>query len=271
MPHVLSLPLHVKKNKFLGILKWIGVSLLIFSLSSPVLKNTQESLRLSHAIMLLMDVSESMSRGLSNNGTFVQSKFTLSKEIAASFVAQRENDNVGVIVFGDFAYVATPLTYDHQSASMIVQNIDKDSAGKKTAMYDALFLGVRLLQKNSAKEKVMILLTDGFNTTGKVSLDAAIRAIESEKIKVYAIGIGREGEYDETVLKAISTQSGGAFFRASSGKMLEEVYRKIDQMEKSLQTSNTKISFQYLYMYPLLLSFFVLSSYVYLRRQEELA
>ncbi|MBV5278931.1 MAG: VWA domain-containing protein [Campylobacteraceae bacterium] len=270
IPHLLAMPLHVKKNRLLSFLKWLSIGLLIFSLASPVMKNKEESLHFSHALMLLMDVSESMSRGglSSSNGAF-QSKFTLSKQIASSFVKQRENDNIGVIVFGDFAYVATPLTFDHQSASMIVQNIDKDSAGKKTAMYDALFLAARLLQKNSAKEKVIILLTDGFNTTGKISLDAALRSIESEKIKVYAIGVGRNGEYDEEVLNMIAHQSGGAFFKASSGKMLEEVYSRIDKMEKSLQSSQSKVSVDYLYMYSLILGFFTLLFYMGLTLKEE--
>lgn len=268
IPHLLSMPLHVKRSKFSLILKWLSIVMVITALSSPVTRYQSDAVKLSHAVMLLMDVSESMSRaGLDVLSS--KSKFDTSKEIAASFIAQRENDTVGVIVFGEFAYVATPLTFDHQSASSIVQNLNEGVAGKRTAMYDALFLATRLLQKNSAKEKVAILLTDGFNTAGKITLEAALRAVESEKIKVYAIGIGRSGEYDEAILSLIALKSGGAFFKASSERMLVEVYQKIDAMEKSLQKSEAPVSTNYLYMYPLFVSLLALFWYLHRRIKEE--
>ncbi|MDD2784876.1 MAG: VWA domain-containing protein [Sulfuricurvum sp.] len=267
IPHLLSMPLHVKRSKFSFVLKWLSIVMMLLALSSPTIRYQSDAVKLSHAVMLLMDVSESMSRaGLDTRNS--KSKFDMSKEIAASFIEQRENDNVGVIVFGDFAYVATPLTFDHQSASNIVQNLNEGIAGKRTAMYDALFLATRLLQKNSAKEKVVILLTDGFNTAGKITLEAVLRTVESEKIKVYAIGIGRSGEYDETLLNLIAQKSGGVFFRANSEQMLVEVYQKIDTMEKSLQKSEAPISINYLYMYPLLVALVALFWYVYRRIKE---
>ncbi|WP_263832224.1 vWA domain-containing protein [Sulfurospirillum oryzae] len=260
MPHFLSMPLHVKSHRLQTILKWLGISMLFTALASPVIQSKEEQLRLSHSILLLLDVSESMHKELFDR-TSMKSKFVLSKQLAASFIEKRKMDNIGVIIFGDFAYVATPLTYDFESASMIVQNLEEGIAGTKTAMYDALFLATRLLQKNSAKEKVVVLLTDGFNTTGNVPLEAALRALESEKIKVYAIGIGREGEFDEGVLSLLAQKSGGAFFKANSAKTLEEIYTKIDAMEQSLQSASGKYRYQYLYMYPLLAAFLALLGY----------
>lgn len=260
IPHLLSMPLHVKTHHLQTILKWLGVSMLFTALASPVIQSKEEQLRLSHSILLLLDVSESMHKELFDRTT-MKSKFVLSKELAAAFIEKRKMDNIGVIVFGDFAYVATPLTYDYESASMIVQNLEEGVAGNKTAMYDALFLATRLLQNNSAKEKVVVLLTDGFNTTGNIPLDAALRALESEKIKVYAIGIGREGEFDEGVLNVFAQKSGGAFFKANNAKTLEEIYIKIDAMEQSLQNSSGEYHYQYLYMYPLLVAFLALLGY----------
>jgi Ca-activated chloride channel family protein len=260
IPHLLSMPLHVKTHHLQTILKWLGISMLFTALASPVIQSKEKQLRLSHSILLLLDVSESMHKELFDRTT-MKSKFVLSKELAAAFIEKRKMDNIGVIVFGDFAYVATPLTYDYESASMIVQNLEEGVAGNKTAMYDALFLATRLLQNNSAKEKVVVLLTDGFNTTGNIPLDAALRALESEKIKVYAIGIGREGEFDEGVLNVFAQKSGGAFFKANNAKTLEEIYTKIDTMEQSLQNSSGKYHYQYLYMYPLLVAFLALLGY----------
>ncbi|MDD3344098.1 MAG: VWA domain-containing protein [Sulfurospirillaceae bacterium] len=266
IPHLLAMPLHVKRSKLSFITKWLSIVMFILALSSPITHVPGHTSKLSHAVMLLMDVSESMSRGLGVMNA--RSKFDTSKEIAASFIKQRENDNVGVIVFGEFAYVATPLTFDHDSAATIIQNLNEGIAGKRTAMYDALFLATRLLQKNSAKEKVAILLTDGFNTAGQISLEAALRAVESEKIKVYAIGIGRSGEYDEAILQLIAHKSGGAFFKANSEQMLVDVYQKIDLMEKSLQRAQSPTHAKYLYMYPLFVGLLALFGYVGLRLKE---
>ena len=260
MPHFLSLPLHVKTHRLQTVLKWLGISMLFIALASPVIQSKEEELRLSHSILLLLDVSESMHKELFDRTT-MKSKFVLSKQLAADFIEKRKVDNIGVIVFGDFAYVATPLTYDYESASMIVQNLEEGIAGKKTAMYDALFLATRLFQHNNAKEKVVVLLTDGYNTTGNIPLDAALRALESEKIKVYAIGIGREGEFDEGVLTLFAQKSGGAFFKANNAKTLEEIYAKIDAMEQSLQSSSGKYHYRYLYMYPLIVAFLALLGY----------
>jgi len=262
MPHFLSLPLHVKTNRLEMVLKWFMLTMLFTALSSPVLQTKEEQLRLSHSLLLLLDVSESMHQSMVDHTT-MKSKFLLSKQMASSFIQKRKDDTIGVIVFGDFAYVATPLTYDYESASMIVQTIEEGIAGTKTAMYDALFLATRLLQKNSAKEKVVILLTDGFNTTGQIPLEAALRALESEKIKVYAIGVGAEGEFDEPVLRLLAQKSGGEFFKANSAKTLEGIYTKIDAMERSLQKSSGKYHHTYLFHYPLLLALFSLLGYIY--------
>ena len=130
MPHFLSLPLHVKTNRLEMVLKWFMLTMLFTALSSPVLQTKEEQLRLSHSILLLLDVSESMHQSMVDHTT-MKSKFLLSKQMASSFIQKRKDDTIGVIVFGDFAYVATPLTYDYESASMIVQTIE-EAVMKKT-------------------------------------------------------------------------------------------------------------------------------------------
>lgn len=272
MPHVLLMPLHVKRTWLAPALKWLGICMLILALSSPFLRQRQEPLQLSHTIMLMIDVSESMNGGgletlgstnQTENSPLSASKFQVAKKVASEFAATRENSNIGVIVFGDFAYVATPLTYDRQSVSTILTSLEEGIAGSMTAMYDGLFLGVRLLQKNSAKEKVAILLTDGYNTAGHISLDVALRALESENIRVYTIGIGQAGDYDERVLRQIAKASNGEFFEANSENTLQLVYQKIDTLERSLQRSIAEPLVEHLFIYPLLVAFFSLLSYMY--------
>lgn len=279
IPHLLSMSSRMKRQWLAPFLKWLGICMLILSLSAPILKQRQEPLQLTHTIMLMIDVSESMNGGsLDANSsandvsksTLSGSKFQIAKRVASEFAATRENSNIGVIVFGDFAYVATPLTYDRQSVSTILNGLEEGIAGSMTAMYDALFLGVRLLQKNSAKEKIAILLTDGYNTAGRISLDVALRALESEKIRVYTIGIGQPGEYDKDVLRQIARASDGEFFEANSAHALESVYQKIDHLERSLQRSSAEPLIEHLFIYPLFLAFFSLLGYMFYALKDEL-
>ena len=245
---------------------------------SPFSTHRNEPLQLSHTIMLLIDVSESMNgSGLESSSDFVKdmqnapelnTKFQLAKYMAAEFVKKQASSNVGVIVFGDFAYVATPLTYDKDMVATILNGLDEGIAGTMTAMYDALFLGVRLLKKNDAKEKVVILLTDGYNTAGRIGLEPTFRAIESEKIRVYTIGVGKKGEYDVNVLKKLATISNGEFFEANSAFALKEVYAKIDELERSLQRSTAEPMKDFLYIYPLLLSLLSLMGYFWYTKRH---
>lgn len=278
IPHLLLMPLHVKSRWLVPCLKWLGICMIILALSSPVLRQRQEPFQLSHTIMMMIDVSESMNGGgldtntstnESHNGSLSGSKFQIAKKVASEFTTNRENSTIGLIVFGDFAYVATPLTYDRQSVSTILQGLEEGIAGSMTAMYDALFLGVRLLQKNSAKEKIAILLTDGYNTAGHISLNVALRALKSEKIRVYTIGIGQKGDYDEGVLRQIAHASNGEFFEAQSAYALELVYQKIDTLERSLQRSIAEPLVEHLFIYPLLIAFLSLLGYMFYALKDE--
>ncbi|MFT7003852.1 MAG: Ca-activated chloride channel family protein [Sulfurimonas sp.] len=271
IPHILAMPIHVKRNWLSPLLKWIGISMLILALSSPYFSKRKEPLHLSHTIMMMIDVSSSMNGAVVDaknsikdiNATSLSgSKFEIAKQIASDFAIKQENSNLGVIVFGDFAYVATPLTYDKKTVSDILKGLEEGIAGSGTAMYDALFLGVSLLEKNKAKEKVTILLTDGYNTAGRIGLSTVLRALESQKVKVYTIGIGQKGDYDEAVLNKIALSSNGKFFTANSSNALKKVYAQIDALERSLQRSTAESSIDYLFMYPLMISFFALLWYM---------
>lgn len=248
-------------------LKWIGIISFITALASPILKEPQKEDRPAHAVVMLMDTSESMvkeARGFFG-GSAVSDKFEKAKKIAAKYIEQRVGDHVGIVVFGDFAYVASPLSFDHKSTAMLLANTQQGIAGNKTAMFDALFMSTRLLKDTKAKEKVAILLTDGFNTSGKVPLQAALRALKSENIKVFAIGLGRAGEFDVKTLRYIAKESGGEFFHSLSADGLQEVYEKIEKIQKSKLKSEEKYHIEYLYTYPLVLSFFSLLIYMIFR------
>jgi len=266
MPNFANISSSIKSNIFKEILKWLSIILLITSLASPVSKKSEAATKPAHAVMLLMDVSDSMSQGgiLVNSLGRVANKLSVAKSMASDYIKQRLNDHVGVIVFGDFAYVASPLSFDHDSVAKLLDTVNKGVAGSKTAMYDALFLSARLLKNSPAKQKVAILLTDGFNTAGDIPYSVALRAVESEKMKVYTIGIGNYGEYDERALNEIAKKSGGEFFRANDASSLKIIYEQIDKLEKSKLKDKPKYQKTYLYMYPLGVSFFFFLLYTLL-------
>lgn len=269
MPGFINHSLHVKKDYLSEILKWLCIVLLITALASPVGKIPFSQTKPAHGVMLLMDVSDSMSQGrmaVNSIGSY-STKLNVAKVIASEYVEQRSNDHVGLIVFGDFAYVASPLSFDHKSSADILQRMQMGMAGRKTAMYDALFLSARLLKKSPAKEKIVILLTDGVNTSGQVPFNAALRAIEDEKIRVFTIGVGRRGDFDERVLKEIANKSGGEFFMAGDASALKSVYEHIDRLQKSNLKQKSNYDKEYLYMYPLAGAIVFLFLYVVYRRR----
>ena len=272
MPNFANISLSVRKNYLKEMLKWLGIILLITSLASPISKKSESATKPAHAVMLLMDVSDSMSQGriLTNSFGAVSNKLSVAKSMASDYIKQRVDDHVGVIVFGDFAYVASPLSFDHDSVAKLLGTVTRGVAGKRTAMYDALFLSARLLKNSKAKQKVAILLTDGFNTAGDIPYSVALRAIQSEEMKVYTIGIGGYGEYDEKALREIAKKSDGEFFRANDASSLKKIYERIDKLEKSKLKDKPKYIKTYLYMYPLSLAFAFLFVYILLhvRRRE---
>lgn len=267
MPNFSGISLHVRKDYLRELLKWLSILALLTAVASPISKTSIAATKPAHAVMLLMDVSDSMSQGRMAINALggASDKLSVAKVMAADYIKERENDHVGIVVFGDFAYVASPLSFDHQSSAALLETIQRGTAGSKTAMYDALFLAARLLKESKAKQKVVILLTDGFNTSGSIPYNAALRAIESEKLKVFTIGIGQYGEYDERILKDIATKSAGEFFASSDAQSLKKVYEHIDKLQKSKLDSKVKYQTIYLYMYPLSLAIF--SFFLYLLLQ----
>lgn len=260
----------LKRSSLKEILKWFSIFFLVVSLASPVLKSAKSSTKPAHAVMQLLDVSDSMSQGRIplGDGVSVANKLSVAKEIASTYIKQRKNDHVGIIVFGDFAYVATPLSFDYESTSKILEGLTRGIAGKRTSLYDALFSSARLLKKSPAKQKVVILLTDGFDTSSKVPYSVSKRAILDENIKVFSIGIGRYGEYDERVLRDIAKSTGGKFFRANSANTLLRVYEEIDKLQKDKLKDRIKYKKEYLYMFPLVIAILSLFGYLFLRGDE---
>ena len=259
-PHTSLLSYGIKKTSFLPILKWISIVCIVTALMSPVIENKIEiEKNKGYAIGLLLDISRSM------NAPGYTNKFAIVKNIVRAFIKKREHDQMGIVVFADFAYVASPLTYDKSMLLKILNHLEVGMAGNRyTAIYDALFFGGKLFVRSNAKSKVIILLTDGENNTQSVPLDVSLRLLKKYGIKVYTIGIGTRGDFNQMELERIAKATGGKFFQATSKEELKDIYAQIDKLEKSEIKSDKFIQKNYLFEYPLFIAFFSLLLYLYL-------
>lgn len=263
----------ISLSKELFFLKWLSVAMLIIALMSPV---KEESYMLEpkegYEIALILDASESMKAEGFDAKNRDLNRFDVVKEIVSDFIDTRARDNMGLVVFGAYSFIASPLTYDTALLKMILSRLHIGVAGKYTALNTSLAQGVNLLKGGVSKTKIAILLTDGYSTKEieKISLETALEMVKKEKIKVYPIGIGMEHEYNKEVLLKIANESGGVAFGALNAGELKEVYKKIDALEKSEIKNEDFAYLNYYYRYALFISLLALMLYVYLRNKRGL-
>jgi Ca-activated chloride channel family protein len=261
----------VAASKTLFLLKWIAIVMMILALMSPVKDEPYElEPKDGYEIALILDASQSMqAKGFDASNPNLN-RFDVVKSIVGDFIGTRKNDNIGLVVFGEYSFIASPLTYDAHILTRIVSQLQIGMAGKFTALYESLAQGVNLLKMSESKSRVAILLTDGFSTVGvdKVPLEVAIAMAKKEGVKVYPIGIGGEHEYNQKVLLEIAQGTGGVAFGASSASELKDIYAKIDALETSKIKNETFTYMNYYYFYPLFTALLALMLYVYLRNKK---
>jgi Ca-activated chloride channel family protein len=201
-------------------------------------------------LMLAVDLSGSMDAKDFELGSRRVDRLTATKAVASDFIRRREGDRLGLILFGERAYLQVPLTLDRETVDTLLMESFIGLAGEKTAIGDAITLAVKRIyeQDTNAEEQVLILLTDGANTAGQVApLDAAELA-QQIGLRIYTIGIGAEqmdvpsvtggllrvnpsADLDEETLTRIAQLTGGRYFRARDTAGLQEIYRLLDEME----------------------------------------
>ena len=261
-----------KNATILALLKWLAIVSLFVALAAPYKsKHIDITPKQGYDIALLLDASLSMrERGFSSENMMLN-RFESVKAIVQSFIKGRQNDNIGLVVFGEYAFIAAPLTYDKKILSDIVGRLQIGMAGRATAIFDALGQGVRLLKKSQAKSKIAILITDGENTALNIPLDAVLKLAKKHHIKVYTIGIGRAGEFNAALLDKIASDTGGKMFHAASAEALKRVYESIDTLEKSEIKSRHFEKRSYYYHIPLSISLFSLLLFLIIRHQRGIA
>ena len=201
-------------------------------------------------IVLAMDVSTSMlARDLTPD------RISASKDIAIEFISQRPSDRMGIVVFAGESFTQCPLTTDRATLINLMKEVQTDLIEDGTAIGNGLATAVARLKDSDARSRVVILLTDGVNNSGEVSPQTAAEIAKTYGVRVYTIGVGKEGmapypvmtpwgvqvqnmkvEIDEKLLKEVAESTGGRYFRATDNTKLAEIYSEIKKMEKAKTT-----------------------------------
>lgn len=186
-------------------------------------------------LMLAIDLSGSMDQSFNNNFRSV-TKLEATKVVAGDFIEKRVGDRIGLILFGDQAYVQAPLTFDRATVRTLLAESFIGLAGKATAIGDAIGLAVKRLESTDNAEKtdrVLILLTDGVNSAGEITPEKAAELAAKKGMKIYTIGVGNQytRELNETTLKTVADTTGGRYFRAHNIEELAQIYQLLDELE----------------------------------------
>jgi Ca-activated chloride channel homolog len=207
-------------------------------------------------IVLGLDVSGSMQALDFQIDNRRVNRIEVVKSVVSKFIDERPDDRIGVIAFAGAPYLVSPITLDHDWLQQNLERVTVGGTDDGTAIGSAIAAGVNRLRLTSAKSKVIILLTDGVNNTGKISPIAAAEAARAMGVKIYTIGVGVRGDapipirdaagnarlimakvdVDERTLQAVADETGGKFYRATDTDSLEKIYEQINRFERTAQT-----------------------------------
>ena len=223
--------------------------LLIIALAQPQKSDEKsESYTEGIDIMLALDVSGSM-----EHKDLKPNRLEALKKVAEEFVAGRNGDRIGIVIFAEEAYIKTPLTTDYELLKKQIKEIKQgDIAPNGTAIGDGIGVCTSKLKESTAESKVIILISDGENNSGKLKPEQTSSMAAAYNCKIYAIGIGGDqipveyadffgrkstrmvkSEFNEKDLQQIAANGGGKYFRATDNKSLKNIFEEINNLEKS--------------------------------------
>ena len=258
-----------RAGAFLAALRWLVLALFVVALAQPRLMKSATTVKASGVdIVVALDMSGSMiSEDFVVRGGRVN-RFNMACAVLKQFIDQRPNDRIGLVVFAAQAFIAMPLTLDHD---FLHENLDRLEIGTinadQTAIGDALSTALNRLRELKSKSKIVILMTDGQNNAGKVDPLTATEAAQALSVKVYTIGIGMRGmapmpvfmngqkvgyrqmpvDIDEDTLQKIADKTGGKYYRADNAERFQQIYTEIDKLEKTEAVINKFAQFDELF------------------------
>ena len=247
-----------RAGAFLAALRWLILAVFVAALAQPRLMKSNTTIKASGVdIAVALDLSGSMmSEDFVVKGERVN-RFNMARSVLKQFIDERPADRIGLVVFASQAYIATPLTLDHE---FLHENLDRLEIGSispnQTAIGDGLGTAVNRLRDLKSKSKIVILMTDGVNNAGKLNPLLAADAARALGAKVYTVGIGVQGmapmpgtdvfgrkvyqmqpvDIDEETLTKIADATGGKYYRADNAERFQQIYAEIDKLEKTEAT-----------------------------------
>lgn len=230
------------------VLRVIAVAALSIALARPQSSSVSENVSSEGIdIVLAMDVSGSM---LAED--FKPNRIEAAKKVATEFVDDRPGDRIGLVIFGGESFTQCPVTIDHSVLQQQIAGLKSGVLADGTAIGNGLATAVDRIRTANGKSRVIILLTDGVNNTGNVSPELALEIAKTYKVRVYTIGVGAMGEapmpastpygvqhimqkveIDDSLLQKIAKETGGDYYRATGNNSLQNIYKKIDTLEKT--------------------------------------
>lgn len=202
-------------------------------------------------LVFALDTSGSMDESGYSEEKIQQSKFAILLEIMKKFVSSRFDDNVGVVVFGSFAFSPVPITYDMHSLVYMLDFLTVGMAGDSTAIGDGLARSLEMLAHSQAKNKVIVLVTDGYQNSGTTKIKDAVTKAKKIGVKIYTIGIGKESSFDKKLLDRIAQDTDGVSFTATNEEALQDIYKELNTLEPSAIRSEHYLNKEELFTYPL--------------------
>jgi len=258
-----------RAGAFLAALRWLALVIFIVALAQPRWVNSHTEIKASGVdIVIALDMSGSMiSEDFVVRGERVN-RFNMARSVLKGFIDKRPSDRIGLVVFATQAFIATPLTLDHD---FLQENLDRLEIGaineNATAIGDALGTAVNRLRDLKAKSKIIILATDGENNSGKIQPLMAAEAARALGVKIYTVGIGEQGsapmpvfmngqkvgyqnvpvDVDEATLQKIADETGGKYYRADNAEKFQKIYAEIDKLEKTEATVSKSTDYRELF------------------------
>ena len=246
-----------RSGAFLAALRWLTLAVLITALAQPRLTQSETKVTASGVdIAVALDMSGSMASEDFEVGRERLNRLAMAKKVLKTFIEKRPSDRIGIVAFATQAYIASPLTLDHE---FLLQNLERLQLGtiddSRTAIGSAFSTAINRLRELKSKSKIVILMTDGQNNAGKVAPLTVAEAAQKLGVKVYTIGVGTRGEapmprgrnpftgqvmyqmmpvdIDEDTLQKIADMTGGKYYRADNAQRFQAIYAEIDKLEKT--------------------------------------
>ncbi|MCV9965226.1 VWA domain-containing protein [Pararhizobium sp. BT-229] len=242
--------------------------LMILALARPqFVEPTIEKIEPQRDLMLAIDLSQSMDTKdfPSSDGT-VEARVVALRQVVADFVAKRPGDRIGLIAFGDAPYPLVPFTMDHKTVQAVIADTLPGIAGPRTSFGDAIGLAIKMFDKTTVPERVLIALTDGNDTASKMPPAKAAQIAKQKNVVIHTVGIGDptatgEDKLDTATLQKVATETGGRYFFGGDQTQLTAIYDTLDRITPHDQKNLSWRPRVELFHWPLGAAIAVLSAY----------